>query len=98
MNQFVAMLQRFGIGRLAAILGIGAGLAAALTAVFMNLGQPKGLLYSNLDLKEAGTITAALDQANVKYEVKGDGSTILVPRDEVASTRLMLSGKGEAFS
>jgi len=94
LNQFVGMLQRFGIGRLAAILGIGAGLAAVLAAVFMNLGQPKALLYSNLDLKEAGSITAALDQAGIKYEVKGDGSTILVPRDDVASTRLMLSGKG----
>ncbi|WP_293905874.1 flagellar basal-body MS-ring/collar protein FliF [Phenylobacterium sp.] len=94
MNQFVATLQRFGIGRLAAILGVAAGLAAVLAAVFMNLGQPKALLYSNLDLKEAGTITQSLDQAGVKYEVKGDGSTIMVPRDQVASTRLMLSSKG----
>ncbi|HEY8616976.1 flagellar basal-body MS-ring/collar protein FliF [Phenylobacterium sp.] len=94
MNQVLAALQRFGIGRLAAILGIGAGVAAVLVAVMMNLGEPKALLYSNLDLKEAGSITAALDQAGVKYEVKGDGSTILVPRDEVASTRLMLSSKG----
>jgi flagellar M-ring protein FliF len=94
LNGFVAALQGFGIGRLAAILGIGAGVAAALFAMTMNLGQPKALLYSNLDLKEAGTITQALDQAGVKYEVKGDGSTILVPRDEVASTRLMLSSKG----
>jgi flagellar M-ring protein FliF len=68
--------------------------AAALVAVTMNLGQPKALLYSNLDLKEAGSITQALDQAGVKYEVKGDGSTILVPRDDVASTRLLLSSKG----
>jgi flagellar M-ring protein FliF len=90
----MAALQRFGIGRLAAILGIGAGVAAALFAVTMNLGQPKALLYANLDLKEAGSITQALDQAGVKYEVKGDGSTIMVPRDEVASTRLMLSAKG----
>jgi len=94
LNGFVAALQRFGIGRLAAILGIGAGVAAALFAITMNLGQPKSLLYSNLDLKEAGEITKALDQANIKYEVKGDGSTILVPRDQVASTRLLLSGKG----
>jgi flagellar M-ring protein FliF len=94
LNGFVAALQRFGIGRLAAILGIGAGVAAALFALTMNLGEPKALLYSNLDLKEAGSITAALDQAAIKYEVKGDGATILVPRDEVASTRLMLSGKG----
>lgn len=90
----MAALQRFGIGRLAAILGIGAGVAAVLVALSMNLGQPKALLYSNLDLKEAGSITQALDQAGVKYEVKGDGSTIMVPRDQVASTRLMLSGKG----
>ncbi|MFZ5720769.1 MAG: flagellar basal-body MS-ring/collar protein FliF [Pseudomonadota bacterium] len=94
MNQFTAMLQRFGVGRMAGILGIGAGLAAVMAAVFMNLGQPKALLYSNLDLKEASSITAALDQAGVKYEVKGDGSTIMVPRDEVAATRLMLSAKG----
>jgi len=79
---------------LAAILGIGAGVAAVLVALSMNLGQPKALLYSNLDLKEAGTITQSLDQAGVKYEVKGDGSTIMVPRDQVASTRLMLSSKG----
>lgn len=94
LNQFVAALQRFGIGRLAAILGVGAGVAAALFALTMNLGEPKALLYSNLDLREAGSITQALEAAGVKYEVKGDGSTILVARDEVASTRLMLSSKG----
>ncbi len=94
MNQILAALQRFGIGRLAAILGIGAGVAAVLVALTMGLGQPKALLYSNLDLKEAGSITQQLDQAGVKYEVKGDGSTIFVQRDQVASTRLMLSSKG----
>jgi flagellar M-ring protein FliF len=94
LNPILAALQRFGIGRLAAILGIGAGVAAVLIALSMNLGQPKALLYSNLDLKEAGTFTQSLDEAGVKYEVKGDGSTIMVPRDQVASTRLMLSSKG----
>ncbi len=94
MNSFVAALQRFGIGRLAAILGIGAGVAAALFALTMNLGEPKALLYSNLDLKEAGEITKALDAGGIKYDVKGDGSTIMVSRNEVASTRLLLSGKG----
>jgi flagellar M-ring protein FliF len=94
LNQIVAALQRFGIGRLAAILGIGAGVAAVLFALTMGLGQPKALLYSNLDLKEASSITQQLDQAGVKYEIKGDGSTIMVQRDQVASTRLMLSSKG----
>jgi len=57
-------------------------------------GESKSLLYANLDMKEASQITAALDSAGLKYELKGDGSTILVDRDKVASTRLMLSGKG----
>ena len=95
MQSFINALQRFGIGRLAAILGVAAGVAAALFALVLNVGtEPKALLYSNLDLKEAGSITQALDQAAVKYEVKGDGSTIMVPRDKVASTRIMLSSKG----
>jgi flagellar M-ring protein FliF len=80
---------------LAALAGIGAGVAAALVAILLNTGaQPQSLLYSNLDLKEAGEITQALDQAGIKYEVKGDGSTVMVNRDQVASARLMLSGKG----
>ncbi len=95
MDQFISALQRFGIGRLAAILGVAAGVAAALFALVLNAGsEPKALLYSNLDLKEAGSITQALDQAGIKYDVKGDGSTIMVPRDKVASTRIMLSSKG----
>jgi flagellar M-ring protein FliF len=80
---------------LVAILGGAAGVAAALAAIVMHLGNaPKALLYSNLDLKEASQITQTLDQSGVKYEVKGDGSTIMVDRDKVASTRLLLSGKG----
>jgi flagellar M-ring protein FliF len=88
-------LQRFGIGRLAAIIGVSAGVAAALFALVLNVATPpKALLYSNLDLKEAASISQALDQAGIKYEAKGDGSTIMVPHDKVASTRLMLSSKG----
>ncbi len=95
LDQVVKALQGFGIGRLAAILGAGAGAAAILIALMLRLGgAPTSLLYANLDLKEASQITAQLDQSGVKYEVKGDGSTIFVDRDKVASTRLLLSGKG----
>ena len=88
-------VRAFGVARLAALLGIGAALIAGLIWLAATLGaEPKALLYSNLDLKEASTVVQALDQAGIDYEVKGDGSTIMVPRDKVASTRLMISGKG----
>jgi flagellar M-ring protein FliF len=94
-NQIWSGMQRFGLGRLAVMGGVGAGVAAALAALVLGLGaKPQALLYSNLDLKEASAVTTALDQAGVKYEVKGDGSTIMVERDKVASTRLLVSGKG----
>ena len=95
MESLLKTLQGFGIGRVAAMAGAAAGALAILAAIMLRVGgPPMSLLYSNLDLKEAGQITAALDQGNIKYELKGDGSTILVDRDKVASARLMLSGKG----
>ena len=88
-------MQRFGIGRLTAILGAGAGVAAVLAAVLLHVGQePEALLYSNLDLKEASQITADLDQAGIKYTTKGDGSTIMVDRGAVDKAKLLLAGKG----
>lgn len=95
MGGFSAALQRFGIGRLTVVLGVAAGVAAVLVAVMLRIGQaPDALLYSNLDLREASEISSALDGANIKYESKGDGSTIFVNRDDVGAARLMLAGKG----
>jgi len=94
-GSFLSGLQKFGLGRLMTILGIAAGVAGVLAAVFLNFAaQPKALLFSNLDLKEAGEISVALEQAGIKHEVKGDGSTIMVNRDEVATARMMLASKG----
>ncbi|WP_269514432.1 flagellar basal-body MS-ring/collar protein FliF [Brevundimonas subvibrioides] len=95
MGGFTEALQRFGIGRLAMVLGVGAGVAAVLVAVMLRVGQaPDALLYSNLDLREAGEITASLEQSGIKYTTRGDGSTIMVNRDQVGEARLMLAGKG----
>lgn len=92
---FTAALQRFGIGRLAAVLGVAAGVAAVLVAMMLRVGQaPDALLYSNLDLKEAADITSSLDQAGIKYKSRGDGSTIMVNRDDVGTARMMVAGKG----
>ncbi len=95
MGGFTAALQRFGIGRLAMVLGVGAGVTIALILLMTRIGQaPDALLYSNLDLREAGEITASLEQAGIPYATRGDGSTIMVNRDQVGEARLMLAGRG----
>jgi len=94
-EQFMSGARAFGLGRLAALLGIGAALAAGLFFVTTKVGaSPQTVLYSNMDLKEASAVTQALDQAGVKYQLKGDGSTITVPRDKVGEARLLVAGKG----
>lgn len=95
MGGFSAALQRFGIGRLTVVLGVAAGVAAVLVAVMLRIGQaPDALLYSGLDLQEAAEVTAALDQAGIKYASRGDGSTIMVNRDEVGTARMLAASKG----
>ncbi|HRO34078.1 MAG TPA: flagellar basal-body MS-ring/collar protein FliF [Brevundimonas sp.] len=95
MGGFTAALQRFGIGRLTVVLGVAAGVAAVLVAVMLRMGQaPDALLFSNLDLAEAGEVTAALDQAGIKYASRGDGSTVMVHRDEVGTARMLVASKG----
>jgi flagellar M-ring protein FliF len=94
-DSFFNTLKQYGVGRLAAIIGAAAGLALVFAAVFLHFtNAPQSLLYSNLDLKEASEITQALDQANIKYDVKGDGSVIFVQSQEVGKARMMLASKG----
>lgn len=95
MESFFSGLQRFGVGRLTAILGAAGGVAAVLAMIILHVSaQPQALLYSNLDLKEASQITQILDQAGIKYESKGDGSVIMVERDQVGKARMMVASKG----
>lgn len=78
--------------------GVMAGVAAVLTAFFLYVAgvisePPKTILYSGLDPRAAAQVTAKLDAMNVKYDAKGDGSTILVPADQVVKLRMELASE-----
>ena len=80
----------------AARFGVMAGVAAALTAFFLYVAgaltePPKSILFSGLEPRDAAAVTAKLDSMNVAYEAKGDGSTILVPADDVTKLRMTLA-------
>lgn len=95
MNEFFKALTQAGPIRLIAAFAITGLVAAALLGlVFRSNVQDKALLYSGLDLGEAAEIASRLDAQGVKYDLRGDGSSIFVPRDRVASIRLQLSEQG----
>ena len=95
MGGFSNLLKSLGPTRLAA-LGL---VAAALLGFFGYLGlkmtdEPMGLLFSDVAPEDAAKMTSALDAMKVKYELAGNGTTILVPEDKVLKLRMELAAKG----
>jgi flagellar M-ring protein FliF len=94
-NGLPATLRNLGPARLGAI-----GLVLATTVGFFvflsgRLATPSyGLLYGELDLHDSGQITQKLDAMNVPYQLKGDGTQILVPTDQVARLRVAMAESG----
>jgi flagellar M-ring protein FliF len=95
LDKFLSAIQRFGVGRLAALIGVVVGAIAVIAAVMMMMSkQPNELLLSNVDPKESAAATQALDTAGIKYETKADGATIMVARDKVNAARQLIFTKG----
>jgi flagellar M-ring protein FliF len=94
-NNLTRLLLQSGPARIIAALGLTAVLAAVVFGLVFHIGgEEKALLFSGVDMKDAGAITAKLDQAQIPYELRGDGSAIYVPRSKVLSARMMLSADG----
>lgn len=97
MNGLVEFLRTFGIARLAAIVGVTAGVGIALIIIMVRLGEPQfGVLYADLDYRDAQLITTQLDQDGVSYRMRESGSRIalLVPRNEISSLKVSLANEG----
>lgn len=53
-----------------------------------------GVLYSNLDPEEAAKITEKISEKDIDYELRNNGSTIYVPKNEVPQLRLDMAKEG----
>lgn len=52
------------------------------------------VLFSNLSSDDASNIVAKLQEKKIPYQISASGSTISVPSDKVAETRLDMAGSG----
>ncbi len=63
--------------------------------VIMRVTQPEmGMLYNELSFQDSNTIVRDLDSRGVKYELRNEGQTILVPRADITRLRMEMAGKG----
>ena len=68
------------------------GFIAALLGVTFWVRTPDyGLLYSDLGQKEAAEVVSYLRDNEIKYKVKDNGSTVLVPSNKIYEARMALA-------
>ena len=88
-------LRNLGATRLIALAAVGFALIAFFTFIVTRLASPgMTLLYSGLDPADSGQIVQRMEAQGVPFELRGDGSQIYVPQDQVARLRLSLASEG----
>ncbi len=95
MENFFKFLNRLGVARVAA-MGIVAVLMLGFFAfLIVRATSPQmAPLYTGLTLEDSGAIVDELRSMNVPFELRGEGDSILVPRDQITSLRMSLAQNG----
>ncbi|NBG96658.1 flagellar M-ring protein FliF [Pyruvatibacter mobilis] len=95
MDGTLGFLRGLGPMRLLALGSVTIALIAFFAVIMMRVSSPTmSLLYSDLSVSDSAEIIAKLDGLNIPYELKGDGTTILVPKDEALRLRMSMAQAG----
>jgi len=77
------------------MMGLTIALVGAFVYVMNMMTQPTmSLLFSGLDPRDSAEIVGKLEGLKVQYQLKGDGTTILVPAEQALRLRMQLAGEG----
>lgn len=88
-------LKQMGPARLGAMGAVAAMLIGFFAVVIARVSQPTmATLFADLSFDDTTAITRELESLNVPFELRRDGEIILVPDDQVLSTRMRLAEQG----
>jgi flagellar M-ring protein FliF len=95
LNNITQFLNRLGLARVAAMGVVAVMLLGFFAFLVMRVSSPSmAPLYTDLSIDDSAAVTKELQTMNVPFDLAGDGSTIMVPRDQVATVRMTLAGDG----
>ncbi len=95
MDQLIETLKNFGVVRLAIFAAIILGVGSGLHYLTGRAGNPElSLLYSNLDLADAGKIVSKIESMGIDAEIRGGGTEVYVPAGNVARLRMEMAEIG----
>ncbi|WP_299815449.1 flagellar basal-body MS-ring/collar protein FliF [uncultured Roseibium sp.] len=95
MNGLVEFIRTLGAARIAAMGAVAAILVGVFAFIIMRVTAPQmTTLYNEMALEDSAAVVSQLESQGVQFELKREGSTILVPREQVARLRMQLAAEG----
>lgn len=95
MNGLLDFVNRLGLARIAAMAVVAVLMLGFFAFLIMRASSPQlAPLYTGLSLEDSSAIVSELQTQNVPYEIRGDGDTILVARDQITAMRMQLAESG----
>jgi flagellar M-ring protein FliF len=91
----LTFFNRLGLARVAAMAVIAVLMLGFFAFLIMRASTaPMAPLYSGLSFEDSSAIVTELQTQNVPFELRGEGDTILVPRDQITTLRMSLAEDG----
>jgi len=92
---FFDFLRALGAARLAAMAAVTIVLVAFFGFLILRVTAPQLTpLFTDLSPADSGAIVKDLERQGIPFDVRADGSSILVPKDQVARLRMKLAEGG----
>jgi flagellar M-ring protein FliF len=91
----VDFLKGLGASRLMAMIAVTAALIGFFAFVIMRVTTPQmTTLFTDLSMEDSSSIIKDLDRQGIPYEMRNEGSVIMVPKDKVTRLRMKLAEGG----
>src|SRR6185437_14367028 len=95
LQSLLEFLKGLGASRLMAMVAVTAALIGFFAFVIMRVTTPQmTTLFTDLSLDDSSAISKDLERQAIPYELRNDGSVIMVPKDKVTRLRMHLAEGG----
>ena len=95
MNGLVEFVRTLGAARIAAMAAVTVALVGFFVVVGMRVTAPTmAPLFTELSMEDSNRVVKELESQGIAFEIRGDGSTVLIPKDQVTRARMRLAEAG----
>ena len=95
MDKVTQLINRIGLPRLAAMAMVAVLMLGFFAFLVTRASAPNlAPLYTGLTLEDSSAIVTELQTLNIPFELRGEGETILVAREQITKLRMDLAGAG----